>query len=165
MVGILGGSQGAMVLNRAGAGVVAAAGCPVLHLTGPEAHGVEAGAGASLPWVQVPYESNMQDFYAAVDLVVCRAGAMTVSELAVTATPAVFVPLEQVGQTANARVLAAPGGAVIVPQGEIDTLPRVVAGLVANHQARAEMAAVVARFARPDAARTVAARVLEVAGG
>lgn len=165
VVGILGGSQGALALNRAAPGLAASVGCPVLHLTGPDAHGLEDAAGASLPWIRVPYESNMHDFYAAVDLVVCRAGAMTVSELAATATPAVFVPLERVGQRANARVLADPGGAVIVAQDEIGLLAPVVGRLIGDEAARRQMAAVTASFARPDAARVVARRVLEVAGG
>ncbi len=164
VVGILGGSQGAMALNRVAAALVSAIGCPVLHLTGPEAHGIESAPDPSLPWVRLPYESSMHDFYAAVDLVVCRAGAMTVSELAATSTPAVFVPLERVGQSANARVLEAPGAAVIVPQRDLGHLSAVVSGLVRDPGARTAMAAIAAQFARPDAARVVARRIREVAG-
>jgi UDP-N-acetylglucosamine--N-acetylmuramyl-(pentapeptide) pyrophosphoryl-undecaprenol N-acetylglucosamine transferase len=165
VVGILGGSQGARVLNEAAPVVVAAVGAPVLHLTGPAAAGLGGGFVASLPWIRIPYEPEMQDFYAAVDLVVCRAGAMTVSELTATATPAVLVPLERVGQAANAAVLATAGGAAVVRQDRIGELPGVVAGLLADPAARTGMAAAAFRLARPEAAGTVADRLLEVARG
>ncbi len=165
VVGILGGSQGAQVLNEAAAGVVSAVGVPVLHLTGPAAHGIGDVTDPGLPWVRLPFETHMQNFYAAVDLVVCRAGAMTVSELAATATPAVFVPLERVGQVANARALASVGGALIVAQAGIGRLPGIVAGLICDEAARTGMARASAATARPDAARVVATRLLEVAGG
>jgi UDP-N-acetylglucosamine--N-acetylmuramyl-(pentapeptide) pyrophosphoryl-undecaprenol N-acetylglucosamine transferase len=165
VVGILGGSLGARALNEAAGALVAAVGCPVLHLTGHQAAGLGDQTDGSLPWIRIPYESEMQDFYAAVDVVVCRAGAMTVSELAATGTPAVLVPLERVGQSANAAVIATAGGAVVVPQDRISHLTGVVAGLVGDPAARAGMAAAAFRISRPDAARTVAARLLEVAGG
>ena len=107
----------------------------------------------------------MHNFYAAVDLVVCRAGAMTVSELAATATPAVLVPLERVGQAANARVLTSVGGAEMVPQDDIARLPGVVARLVADATGREAMANASAVTARPDAAQVVASRLLEVGDG
>ena len=62
-------------LTLAGPGI----GSPVLHLTGRAAAGVGEAGDASLPWIRIPYEERMDDFYAAVDLVVARAGAMTVS--------------------------------------------------------------------------------------
>jgi len=165
VVGILGGSLGAMALNRVAGEVVAAVGCPVLHLTGPDAHGIGDVTGASLPWIRVPFENRMHDFYAAVDLVICRAGAMTVSELAATATPAIFVPLDRVGQRANARVLVDAGGATLVAQGDIGVLPDVAAGLIADAAARSSMAAAASALARRDAADVVAARVIEAAHG
>lgn len=164
VVGILGGSLGAGALNAAAAGIAAAAGCPVLHLTGPEGHGVGDSPDPSLPWLRVPYEHAMHEFYAAVDLVVCRAGAMTVSEVAATGTPAVFVPLARVGQAANAAALSARDAALVVPQDEIAALPGVVASLVRDESRRTALGAAAAASARPDAARRVAQRVLEVAG-
>ena len=63
----------------------------------------------------------MPAVYAAADLVVCRAGAMTVAELAVAGVPAVLVPLPGAPgdhQTANARVLERAGAAVLLPDPE-----------------------------------------------
>jgi UDP-N-acetylglucosamine--N-acetylmuramyl-(pentapeptide) pyrophosphoryl-undecaprenol N-acetylglucosamine transferase len=165
VVGILGGSLGALSLNRVAAAVAAAAGCPVLHLTGRAAAGVEEPGDASLPWTRIAYEERMHDFYAAVDLVVSRAGAMTVSELAATATPAILVPLERVGQTANAAVLTAAGAAAVVPQTDIATVPGVVAALIGDSARRTAMAQSAAAVARPDAAAAVARVLVEVAGG
>ena len=63
----------------------------------------------------------MDRFYQAADVVVARAGAVTVAELAVIGVPAVLVPLPGAPgdhQTINARALAAAGGAVVVPDGQ-----------------------------------------------
>ncbi len=165
VVGILGGSQGAQVLNETAGAISAAAQCPLLHLTGPAAAGLGSDRGASLPWITIPYEERMQDFYAAVDLVVCRSGAMTISELAVTASPAVLMPLSRVGQSENAAVLTAAGGAVVVEQERRQELAAVVAALVADPRTRMAMSTGAATLARPAASATVAGRLLEVAGG
>ena len=165
VVGILGGSLGALSLNRIGRNIAAAAGCPVLHLTGRAAAGVEASADPSLAWTRIAYEERMHDFYAAVDLVVCRAGAMTVSELAATATPAVLVPLERVGQAANAAFLADAAAAIVVPQRDIATVPALVAAIVGDAPRRAAMGRAAESVAHRDAAAVVARHLVEVAGG
>jgi UDP-N-acetylglucosamine--N-acetylmuramyl-(pentapeptide) pyrophosphoryl-undecaprenol N-acetylglucosamine transferase len=107
----------------------------------------------------------MDMFYAAADLVLCRAGAMTISELAATGTPAVVVPLEAVGQQANAAALERAGGARVVVQAESHRIPEVVARLAADPSRRAEMAAAGSRIALPGAAGVVADALLEAAGG
>lgn len=165
VIGIVGGSQGAQALNQVATDLVGVAGCPVLHLTGPAGHGVGHTNDPSLPWVKVPFEDRMQDFYAAVDLVVCRAGAMTVSELAATSTPSILVPLERVGQTANARVLTEAGAALMVEQHEIGSLAATASTLIGDAAALSVMAGAAARLARPDAAHVVATRVLEAVHG
>ncbi len=169
VLGVLGGSLGARVLNQAVAGIVAARqGAPlaVVHLAGGEAAALAPQAAAApLPWRCLPFEEQMEFFYAAVDLVLCRAGAMTISELAATGTPAVLVPLDRVGQQHNAASLAAAGGALLVPQAEAGRLPEVVGRLLDDAPARREMAARAGAGARPGAAAEIAARLLEAAGG
>ena len=132
VLGVLGGSLGARVLNQAVPGIVGAwRGGPlaVVHLAGVEAEAMAPQAAAApLPWRCLPFEEQMEFFYAAADLVLCRAGAMTISELAATGTPAVLVPLDRVGQQHNAAALVAAGGARLVPQGEVSRLPEVVGG-------------------------------------
>jgi UDP-N-acetylglucosamine--N-acetylmuramyl-(pentapeptide) pyrophosphoryl-undecaprenol N-acetylglucosamine transferase len=90
---------------------------------------------------------------------------MTISELAATGTPAVVVPLEAVGQQANAAALERAGGARVLAQSEIHRLPEVVGGLAADAGRLDAMAAAGRRFARPEAAERVAEVVLEAADG
>lgn len=169
VLGVLGGSLGARVLNQAVPEVIAArpdGPLAIIHLAGREAAEVSPMASASsLPWRCLAFEGEMQFFYAAADLVLCRAGAMTISELGATGTPSVLVPLERVGQQHNAAALAAAGGAVVVGQAQVARLPQVVAGLLSDAEARARMAAGAGRTARPDAAAVIAGRLLEAARG
>jgi UDP-N-acetylglucosamine:LPS N-acetylglucosamine transferase len=124
---VAGGSLGALRLNRA-LGAVApelmAAGAQVLHLTGrgkadEVVEGVKGGADAGRYHV-IEYLEQMELALAAADLVVGRAGAATVCELACAGLPAVLVPL-RVGngeQRLNARWLEEAGGAVVVADPE-----------------------------------------------
>jgi UDP-N-acetylglucosamine--N-acetylmuramyl-(pentapeptide) pyrophosphoryl-undecaprenol N-acetylglucosamine transferase len=166
VLGVLGGSLGAQVLNESVSEIIAGwgPGRGVLHLTGAAAHQTVSrqAEGAPLPWRCRPFEDHMELFYAASDLVVCRAGAMTVSELAATGSAAVFVPLEAVGQAANAAALADVGGAVVVPQAERERLPAVVSALAEDDAERAALQAAARRAGRPGAAGAVADAV---AGG
>ncbi|WP_419929033.1 undecaprenyldiphospho-muramoylpentapeptide beta-N-acetylglucosaminyltransferase [Candidatus Poriferisocius sp.] len=78
---------------------------------------------AALDYRTVEYENNMPGVYAAADLMVGRAGASSVAELAVVGLASVLVPLPGAPgdhQTANAAQLAARGGAVLVPDAEMD---------------------------------------------
>jgi UDP-N-acetylglucosamine--N-acetylmuramyl-(pentapeptide) pyrophosphoryl-undecaprenol N-acetylglucosamine transferase len=169
VLGVLGGSLGARVLNQAVAGIVAARrGGPlaVVHLAGAEAAAMASQAAAApLPWRCLPFEEQMEFFYAAADLVLCRAGAMTISELSATGTPAVLVPLDRVGQQHNAACLVEAGGALLVAQGDASRLPELVGRLLADPAARAGMAQRAQTVARPGAADEIAGRLLEAAGG
>ena len=102
---------------------------------------------------------------AAADLVVCRAGATTVAELTAIGVPAVLVPLPGAPgdhQTANARALADVGGAVLVPDAELDgpRLHDVAETLLADERALRTMAAAARSLGRRDAADRVAALVV-----
>ena len=103
----------------------------------------------------VPFEDRMDLAYAAADLVVARAGATTVAELAALGVPSILVPWPLAAedhQTANARALADVGGALLVPEPELDAdrLGREVDRLRADPEALA--AAVGGRRARSAAA-------------
>ena len=119
---VTGGSSGALNMNRtvaAVAGEVAAHGHQLLHVTG-RGKQVTRDDGTLLEapgYVQVEYVDGMERVYAAADLLVARAGAATVSEVAAVGLPAVFVPLP-VGngeQALNAASLVAAGAAELVP--------------------------------------------------
>jgi len=167
VVGIVGGSLGARVLNEAAARIVE--GSPkigsVVHLTGPDAFDdmSRRAAQSSLPWICLPSESQMEYFYAAVDLVVCRSGAMTVSELAATGTPSLLVPLARVGQSWNAESLSAIGGAEIVAEGDVGSLPARITALLTDEHGLAAMSRAARSAAFTDSAGVIADRLREVA--
>ena len=169
VIGVFGGSQGAMALNEAAAALASAYGetVSILHLTGPDHHETIAEeALTARNWVTAPFESDMQFFFAASDVVLSRAGAMTVSELAVTSTPSVVVPLPagKGYQALNARDLEQAGGAVIVDQKRIGDVPELLASLVSDPDRLSAMRSGACSVARPDAARRVAAILKEVTG-
>jgi len=129
-----------------------------------EGGGPEASPGRCLRYVQVPFEQRMALFYQAADVVVARAGANTVAELAVVGVPAVLVPLPGAPgdhQRANAGVLERAGGAVVVPDPECDgaRLARELDALLADRAALDAMRAAAASAGRPDALDAVTALV------
>ena len=116
---VTGGSLGAQSLNRvlaATASELVASGWQVLHLTGAgKAEEVRSAAPTEHYHVR-EYLTEMHLAYAAAELVVCRAGAGTVSELAALGMPAVYVPLP-IGngeQRRNAAAVVAAGGGILV---------------------------------------------------
>ncbi len=116
---VTGGSQGARRLNQSVSSAqraLAEAGVQVVHVVGPQGEAsVDLRAGDP-PYVVLPYVDRMDLAYAAADLVVCRAGANTVTEVAAVGLPAVFVPLP-IGngeQALNARGVVAAGGGLLV---------------------------------------------------
>ena len=170
VLGVIGGSLGAKVLNDVVARIAADAdheGLAIVHLTGA-LHVDELGPEAKrspVPWVTVAFEPEMQYFYAAADVVLGRAGALTVSELAATGTPAVLVPLEATHQAANAAALEEAGAAVVVAQAELDRIPVEVQQLVFDSSRREQMAAAARGLARPEAAAAVAKELIEADRG
>ncbi|MEZ5524627.1 MAG: undecaprenyldiphospho-muramoylpentapeptide beta-N-acetylglucosaminyltransferase [Pseudomonadales bacterium] len=118
----------------------------------------------------VPFIEDMAAAYQWADVVVCRAGALTVSELACVGLPAILVPFPHAvddHQTANARFLENSGAAVIVPQVEL-TAER-LAGLLkdefCDRQQILERARRARSVARLDAAEQVASHCLEFCHG
>jgi UDP-N-acetylglucosamine--N-acetylmuramyl-(pentapeptide) pyrophosphoryl-undecaprenol N-acetylglucosamine transferase len=112
----------------------------------------------------VAYEDRMPLVYAAADIVVCRAGAMTVAELAVVGVPAILVPLPGAPsdhQSANARVLERVGAAVLMPDPGCDghRLSRVLAPLLGDPARLEAMGKAAHALGRADAAQAGAAVV------
>jgi UDP-N-acetylglucosamine:LPS N-acetylglucosamine transferase len=112
----------------------------------------------------------MPTVLAAADLVLARAGATTVAELAVIGLPSVLVPLPIATadhQTANARALVDRGAARLVPDAELDPdrLAAELGPLLADPTALAAMGAAAHEVGRPDAAERVADLVEEHARG
>jgi UDP-N-acetylglucosamine--N-acetylmuramyl-(pentapeptide) pyrophosphoryl-undecaprenol N-acetylglucosamine transferase len=115
----------------------------------------------------LPYLDRMDLGYAAADLAVCRAGAITCSELTVTGTASVLVPSPNVTadhQTKNARALSTVGAAVLLHEDELEErFADVVEPLLADPARLVEMESAAREIARPDAAQRIARHVLELA--
>ncbi|MBK1680806.1 undecaprenyldiphospho-muramoylpentapeptide beta-N-acetylglucosaminyltransferase [Rhodocyclus tenuis] len=168
---VLGGSLGAAALNTAtpaGLALLPPAERPqVLHQAG-EKHLEElrrAYAEAGVEAECVPFIDDMAQAYAWADLALCRAGALTIAELAAAGTPSVLVPFPFAvddHQTSNALFLAHVGGAVLLPQTELT--PQAIS-LMRNYRRGQllQMAEKARELARPDAAAAVARVCEEVA--
>ncbi len=162
---VVGGSLGAQVLNHtvpAALALLPVAQRPVVvHQTGTlQADEVRAAyADAGLQAEVLPFIDDMPRRLADCDLMVCRAGAITVSELCAAGVPAVLVPLivsTTSHQRDNAVWMAGQGAAVHLPQSELTarTLADVLAGL--SREALLTMANSARGLARPRAAARVA---------
>jgi len=173
---VTGGSQGARRLNQSVGGArvaFAAAGVQVLHVAGPQGDVVlpEEGppdAGGGPPYVVVPYVDRMDLAYAAADLVVCRAGANTVTEVAAVGLPAVFVPLP-IGngeQALNARPVVDAGGGLLVEDSALTTewVSATVPELASDPDRLAAMSRAASGLIPRDADETLARMVLEAGG-
>ena len=174
---IFGGSQGAHAINLA---MVAAApelvrrhpGLQVVHQTGAADLELVAGSyrSAGIEARVEPFLYAMDREMNAADLVICRAGATTLAELAAAAKPAVLVPLPTAAddhQRKNAEATARAGAAVVIEQKNLtgELLASEVSRLVADPGIRARMGAAAHALAKPDAARVIAERVIALAGG
>ena len=166
---VLGGSQGARALNNAVPQAVAALGLPVdvLHQAGEkmldEARSAYAGAGVEAR--VEPFIADMAAAYAWADLVVCRAGALTLAELCAVGVGSVLVPFPQAvddHQTRNAEYLVERGAALLLKQDDAlaARLGDVLAELTGDPGKRRAMADAARALARPDAAQRVADAVL-----
>lgn len=181
VVGVVGGSLGARRVNEAAVGLAARwrarDDLAMHHVTGRrDAEAMSRQAAAlGLPGVDglsyrsVAFEDRMARLYEAVDVMVCRAGASTVAELAVAGVPSVLVPLPGAPgdhQTANARTLVDAGAAVLVSDEDCtpERLATVLDGLLADPERLAAMGAAARALGRPDAADRIAGLVVAHAG-
>jgi UDP-N-acetylglucosamine--N-acetylmuramyl-(pentapeptide) pyrophosphoryl-undecaprenol N-acetylglucosamine transferase len=163
-----GGSQGARALNWAIAGAIEhglLSGVNVLWGSGPEHEAGCAGYAREGHVVVRGFFDPMMDPYRAADLVVCRAGAMTVAEVCAWGKPSVLIPLPSAAadhQTHNARALAEAGAAVLLPEQELSptTLTRLVTDLLADRSRLAAIAAAARGRGHPDAAREVVSKIM-----
>ncbi len=173
---VLGGSLGAEPLNKllpeALALVAAELRPEVFHQAGKQHDGVttERYAAAGVEAQVAPFIKDMARAYAWADLVVCRAGALTVSELAAAGLPSFLLPLPHAiddHQTHNAGYLAREGAAVLLPQRSTDAamLAAQLTEVLMHPERLNSMAGTARRLAKPDATRTVVDICLEVARG
>jgi UDP-N-acetylglucosamine--N-acetylmuramyl-(pentapeptide) pyrophosphoryl-undecaprenol N-acetylglucosamine transferase len=171
LVFVTGGSQGALPINRAVADALRdgtfPAGTSLLWQCGAGSLDQFASFGDRGRIRVEPFVDPVADAYAAADLAVSRAGAMTLAGLAAWGLPAILVPLPTAAaghQLSNARALAEAGAAVLLQQSELSgkALAGALSSLLGDP---ARMAALDARMmtrARPDAATSIASEALKV---
>jgi UDP-N-acetylglucosamine--N-acetylmuramyl-(pentapeptide) pyrophosphoryl-undecaprenol N-acetylglucosamine transferase len=169
---VVGGSLGAQALNEVlpkaisllkdKPAVVHQAG--EKHLDSLRKHYADAGVDGEL----VAFIDDMARRYAEADLVICRAGAVTIAELSAGGMASVLVPFPHAvddHQTANAKFLADQGAALLLPQGELSA--QKLAGVIASLD-RGKLLAMAQKaraLGKPDAARVVAQRCMALAEG
>ncbi|MGL5948963.1 MAG: undecaprenyldiphospho-muramoylpentapeptide beta-N-acetylglucosaminyltransferase [Aeromonas sp.] len=162
---VVGGSLGARVLNDTLPAAVAAAAISidVRHQCGQgnSPAVVAAYQASNIAAEATDFITDMASAYAWADLVVCRAGALTVSEIAAAGVAAIFVPLPHAvddHQTRNALTLVSAGAAEFLPQAELNasSLAARLQWLFAQPDTLFDMAVAARRVAITDAAERVA---------
>jgi undecaprenyldiphospho-muramoylpentapeptide beta-N-acetylglucosaminyltransferase len=172
MVAIVGGSLGAVRLNDAGLALYdrwrTRTDVVVHHVSGRRNYeecrrrlDMQRRTDDVLVYELVAYEDRMELLYERASLLVCRAGAVTVAELAVTGTPALLVPLPGAPddhQTRNAESLVSAGAAVLVVDDDLDgdRLDAELTALLATPERLHVMGEAARSCGRPDAAARVA---------
>lgn len=167
---VVGGSLGAKALNEIVPEALARLGLPlaIRHQTGAalreetEARYRQLNLDAQV----FAFMDDMAEAYSWADLAVCRAGAMTISELAVTGLPAILIPYPFAiddHQTRNAEVLAESGAAVLIPQNDLtpERLSSELRSIFSAEKRLENMAQEAYKAARPAAAEIVAAVCIE----
>jgi undecaprenyldiphospho-muramoylpentapeptide beta-N-acetylglucosaminyltransferase len=179
LVAVFGGSLGARRINDAALALYDLwrdrVDVAVVHISGTREHERCARQLAErrrptdrLQYELVAYEARMEHVYATATVAVCRAGAVTIAELAATGMPAVLVPLPGAPhdhQTRNAEAMVHAGAAVLVADADLDAarLALELTRLLDDTSRLAAMAAAGAAVAHPDAAAQVADIVEEAA--
>jgi UDP-N-acetylglucosamine--N-acetylmuramyl-(pentapeptide) pyrophosphoryl-undecaprenol N-acetylglucosamine transferase len=170
---VIGGSLGAQALNEVLPAALRLIPEPhrprVLHQAGAKhVDSVkQAYADAGVDATAIAFIDDMAQSFAETDLVICRAGAMTVAELSAAGVASVLVPFPQAvddHQTVNARFLSSQGAAVLLPQAELT--PRRVADLIAGftRETLFDMARKARTLGKPDATRLVSEHCMAAAG-
>ncbi|TCC33360.1 undecaprenyldiphospho-muramoylpentapeptide beta-N-acetylglucosaminyltransferase [Kribbella sindirgiensis] len=169
---VTGGSQGAQRINESVSGAAAdlqAAGIQVLHAIGPKntlEMPREIAETGPLPYVVLNYVDRMDLAYAAADLVVCRSGANTVTEVSGVGLPAIYVPLP-IGngeQRLNAKPVVDVGGGVLIDNAElsVDWVRANVPQLLLDRERLTAMSTAATGVIRTDADDRLARIILDV---
>lgn len=164
---VFGGSQGSRAMNEAVAGWIGRGlpdGVSIIWATGPATH-ADFAAHASDRVRVSPYLSPIAEAYAAADLALVRGGAMGTAELCAWGIPQIIVPLPTAAadhQTVNARALDAAGAGIHLPQRDltVERLDREVRTLLGDPARLGALARGAAARGRPEAAESIARRIL-----
>jgi UDP-N-acetylglucosamine--N-acetylmuramyl-(pentapeptide) pyrophosphoryl-undecaprenol N-acetylglucosamine transferase len=168
---VVGGSRGAQIFNdtvpQTLRAMDASARPEVWHQCGRGAYEATRRAYGELPSRVSEFIDDMAEAYAWADVVLCRAGAMTIAELAAAGCAAILVPYPHAvddHQTANARYLAERDAAILLPQAQLSParLAEILAELDSHRDVLLKMAIAARACASPDAADAVAQVCLEI---
>ena len=165
VVAVFGALAGARSLNELALEAWGETGPAVLHIAGERDFDALRGRVSRKGYVLLPQTDHFGEALAAADVAVSRAGG-TVWELAAAGVPAVLVPYPYATadhQTLNAKHFERGGGAVVVPDAEVDRVPALVAELLADPARLASMREAMLALARPDAAEDVADELIALA--
>ncbi|HEX7192421.1 MAG TPA: undecaprenyldiphospho-muramoylpentapeptide beta-N-acetylglucosaminyltransferase [Thermoanaerobaculia bacterium] len=172
---VFGGSQGSRVINTAMSEALLFLAhlkgkLEIVHQTGPNdlatvqaAYRTSAFANARV----VPYIDPIVDEIAAADVVVCRAGAMTVGELAAAGRAAIFIPFAAATnnhQELNARVVERAGGGVVITESELtpERLAAAVSDIVSDPAKARRMGEAARALATPEATKRIVDTIEEI---
>ncbi len=178
VVGVMGGSQGAQKINNALLGCLKdmTEEYEVAHQTG--ANNFEDAAGEARVILEFGHteryrafgfldEFQLEEFYSACDLVVSRAGASSIYEIAAWGKPSLLIPLSHAAQDhqrENAYEYAAAGAAVVIEEGNLT--PHILLGevrkLMGDPEKRKKIGEAAKRFSRVDSAEVVAREILKM---
>ena len=167
---VVGGSQGARGINAAVARALEnnlLSDVNLLWGTGAAHEATYKSLAAAGRVVVRGFFDPIAPAYAAADLVVARAGAMTVAELCAWGKPSVLIPLPTAAadhQTSNARAMADAGAAIHLPESDLtpESLAQTVLGLVGDPARLASLGRVAQNRGQPTASRDIVSRVLAV---
>lgn len=175
---VMGGSQGARIINEAVVRILPKLlkNYEIIHLTGDREYqnvveeagrlGIKAGHGGYHPF---PFlRGEISHALAAADLVLSRAGANALTEIAANSKPAIVVPLKTSAnnhQELNASAFAEAGAAVVVDQDNLgeNILLEKIEGIMANGELQFELSERIKKFYNPEAAKKIAEEIIKLA--
>jgi UDP-N-acetylglucosamine--N-acetylmuramyl-(pentapeptide) pyrophosphoryl-undecaprenol N-acetylglucosamine transferase len=174
----MGGSLGARTINQAILGLVPwvrqrrQENLPlpriILAAGSRQYEAIAAAGGPHRDWLEVKeYLHDIHEYYAAADLLICRSGALTCSEIAASGRPSILVPYPFAAgdhQTYNAKILVDAAAALICPDAQLtaEWLAGQLTGLLSDPDRLAAMGRQALTLARPDAAADIYSRLMEI---
>jgi UDP-N-acetylglucosamine--N-acetylmuramyl-(pentapeptide) pyrophosphoryl-undecaprenol N-acetylglucosamine transferase len=176
---VTGGSQGAKAINESLAATLERLlefdpPIQIVHQAGDKnVHDLKESLGEGVlshpRYCLRAYFDDMSIVYAACDLVVCRAGAMTISELSATGTPAVFIPFPYAAQNHqmhNARFLESRGAAIVIPQEDLTSqkLGDIILSLLGDKERLSAMKSAMSSLGKPRASVDLAEQLKQLSG-
>jgi UDP-N-acetylglucosamine--N-acetylmuramyl-(pentapeptide) pyrophosphoryl-undecaprenol N-acetylglucosamine transferase len=174
---VTGGSQGALVINRAFVDAMDRLAARknelgIVHQTGERDYNAVRTAYARREYLAevVPFLNNMPEHFAWADIIVCRAGAITAAEVAAAGRAAIFIPFGHATdshQLRNAQEMARAGAGRLIPEPELtaERLTTEIFSLLDQPREIERLSTAARSLARPNAARDIVDMIEEVARG